>query len=340
MSGLTPVSFKKGRAHEPRLSAPYVAGKRHERYWTDEEIAVLRERYPTVGAQGCVPFLPRRSIPKIRQQANGLGLKAPVVRAPQQRHVYGPEMDERIRTAWPLLKGRGAVSGLADELGVPRHWLTTRMRHLGLTQPHKKEPNWTAAEVALMRRVPLHNPDRCADIFREHGFVRSATSIMVKAKRLEISRRTHETLSAGGAARILGVDAKHVTALCIAGDLRAGRRGSKRLAQQGGDAWAIEPSELRRYILDHVERVDIRKVEKVAFVALIAGADAIDPDAEPIIATDEALRAANCALTERVAQLQAENARLRALAERAAPTPARKRASWRDCSVRGRRRFA
>lgn len=340
MSGLTPVSFKKGRDHEPRLSTPYVPGKRHERYWTDDEIAILRERYPTVGPRGCVPFLPRHSIPKIYAKANGLGLKAPGDRTTHQRRDYGPEMDERIRTAWPLLKGRGAVSCLADELGVPRHWLTTRMIRLGLTQPHKKEPNWTAAEVALMRRVPLHDPERCSVIFREHGFARSATSIMVKAKRLAISRRTHETLSARGAARILGIDDKGVTALCISGDLKAGRRGTKRLAQQGGDAWAIEPTDLRRYILDYIERIDVRKVEKVAFVALLAGSDAIDPALEPIASDDEGLREANRALTERVAQLHAENAQLRLAADRSAPAPARQRVSWRDRVSGSRRRSA
>jgi hypothetical protein len=37
-----------------------------------------------------------------------------------------------------------------------------------------------------------------------------------------------------------------------------------------------EPAELRRYILDNLERIDIRKVEKHSFVSLIAQ---VPPDA-------------------------------------------------------------
>lgn len=270
MNSLTPVSFKKPLTSEPRLSPRYVPGRRSERFWTEEEKAVLREHYPTGGAKACQARLPNRTITTIFQQAGKLGLSAPKQPEKRARHDYPPELDERIRAAWPTLRGKGAVAALADELQVPRWWLTKRATKLHLTMPHKKEPAWTEAENALMRSVPLHDPDRCAKIFREHGFNRSPTAIVVRAKRLEISRRTHETLSARAAAKILGVDDKHVTALCISGDLVAGRRGSKRLAQQGGDAWAIEPQDLRRYVLDFLERIDIRKVDKVAFVSLIA----------------------------------------------------------------------
>lgn len=274
MTGLTPVSFKKGRASEPRLSPRYVPGRRHERFWTDEEKAVLLEHFPKSGAKACQARLPSRTITTIYQQAYKLGLKAPNAPEARERHAYGPEMDERIRAAWPELKGRGAVIGLADRLGVPRWWLSKQAARLGLSKPHSKEPRWTEAEDALMTKVPLHDPHRAALIFREHGYSRTATAIVVRAKRLDLSRRTHETLSARGAARILGVDDKTVTTWCIAGDIKAGRRGSKRLVQQGGDAWAIEPADLRRFIIDHIERIDIRKVEKFAFVALIATAAA------------------------------------------------------------------
>ncbi|MBP2495008.1 hypothetical protein ABID82_005007 [Methylobacterium sp. PvP062] len=271
MNALKPVSFQKERAHEPRISAPYVPGKRHERYWTEEEIAILRSRYGAVGPSGCVPFLPRHSLAKIYAKANALGLRAPAAPLERKPAEFTPEMDARIRDAFPTLTRRGAVAALAVELDVRRHQLSRRMAELGLTMPRLKEPNWTDAEVALMRRVPLHDPKKASRIFREHGFSRSATSITVKAKRLNLSRRTHETLSAHAAARILGVDEKFVTTRCIDGRLKAGRRGTERRIQQGGDVWTIEPAELRRFILDHLGHIDIRKVDKFAFVELLVG---------------------------------------------------------------------
>ena len=70
----------------------------------------------------------------------------------------------------------------------------------------RASPPWTAAEEALMKQVPLHDPDRCAKIFREHGFSRSPTAIVVRAKRLDLSRRYRETLSATQIGKLLGVD--------------------------------------------------------------------------------------------------------------------------------------
>ena len=273
MTKLAPVSFKKGRASKPRLSAPRVPGKQHRRFWTDAERTIVAKYYPEGGLQACQAHLSGRSSSSIYQLVRKLGLARAGLPLFRKKHVFTAELDQRIREEWVLLNGRkkGEVGELADRLGIDRWVLTKRATMLGLTMPHKKEPPWTAAEDALMKKVPLHSPDKCADIFREHGFSRSPTAIVVRAKRIDLSRRTHDTLSARAAALILGIDSKGVTALCISGDIKAGRRASKRLPQQGGEAWAIAPAELRRYIIDHVERIDLRKVEKFAFVELLAG---------------------------------------------------------------------
>lgn len=149
-------------------------------------------------------------------------------------------MDARIREEWALLDGKkkGAVQGLATRLGVPRDFVTRRATAMGLVIPNfRKEPNWTAAEDELMRQVPLHDPEKASRIFREHGFPRSASAIIVRAKRLELSRRdTREQLSATKAAKILGVDAKWNTSWILSGDLVAKKRDDNRTAQQGGSS--------------------------------------------------------------------------------------------------------
>jgi len=279
-AGLAPVPFTRRRASAPRLSKPYVPGKRDERFWTDAEDAVIRQHFPAGGAPACLVHLPPHRTPSgVYQRAGKLGLSGAAKRGggPKVRIPVPDDIDETIRAAWGEMDGRkrGEVEALAGRLGVPRWWLTKRLTRLGLTVPHKKEPPWTAAEEALMANVPLHSPDLCARIFREHGYRRSPTAIIVKAKRLGLSRRaTRDTLSAREAARILGVDDKTVTLLCIDGSLKAGRRGSKRLPQQGGDAWAIKPADLRAWVIEHVGDIDIRKVDKFAFVdLLVSGVD-------------------------------------------------------------------
>lgn len=269
---LARVSFKKGRASSPRISAPYTPGKHSRRFWTEEENAVLRKNFPKGGLAACGARLPERSRGAIYGQAHKLGLHAPG--GYRQPIVVPAGLDDRLREEWPLLSGRSAVRDLAERLGMPRWWVSDRARKLGLSTAQKKEPPWTAAETDLMKRVPLYDPDRCAQIFRDHGFQRSPTAIVVRAKRLDLSRRaTRPTLSGTQAAKILGVDNKTLTQWCVAGELAATRRGDNRTPQQGGSVWDIERATLRQYVIDQLHRIDIRKVDKVAFVHLLVGDD-------------------------------------------------------------------
>lgn len=272
---LAPVSFRRPVQHEPRLSPVRVPGRHDKRFWSDAEIAIIREHYPAGGAVACLARLPgHRTKSGVYMQARKLGLEAPKGGGPRVRLDIPDDVDDTIRREWPMLDGkkRGEVAALAERLGVPRWWLSQRARKLGLTQPHRKEPPWTKAEIALMEKVPLHDPDRCAEIFRDHGYRRSPTAIVVKAKRLDLSRRaTRPEWSATRTARVLGVDGKTVTRWILEWGLPATKRADKRLAQQGGSSWDITKHDLRRWILDHLEYVDLRKVDKFEFVALIAG---------------------------------------------------------------------
>ena len=280
MSGLTPVSFRKGRAAAPRLSAPRVPGRNDVRFWTAAEDEVIRRFYPAGGAQACLVELLRigrhhRHTRTIYNRAKALEVRfeGPKGGRKTRTRITDPEIDARIQAGWPLLAGRGAVTRFADALGVPRHWLTARATRLGLTLPHRKEPAWTAAETALMSKVPLNNPARAAAIFREHGFARSPTAIVIRAKRLSLSRRRTDVFSGTSAAKVLGVDNKTFSSWCVAGHVPAERRGTNRLPQQGGDSWSITPADLRRFVLDNLERIDIRKVDKFAFVDLLVNGE-------------------------------------------------------------------
>lgn len=271
---LTPVPFSKPRGHRERISKPYVPGRHSDRYWTSDELDVIRAHFATGGAPACLAHLPAHRTPSgVYQQARKLGLKAKEGGGKKQRIETPPDFDEILRRAYAAMSGkkRGEVNALADGLGLPRWFVTKRATKLGLTMPHRKEPPWTAAEDALLRKVPLLDLEKCAEIFRQHGFMRSPTAINVRSKRQALSRRaTRETVSAREAALILGIDSKAVTAWCIAGELPAARREDQRSSQQGGSAWAIHPADLRIFILNHLDRIDFRKVEKFAFVDLIA----------------------------------------------------------------------
>lgn len=279
MSALQPVSFRMPAQRQPRLSTPYVPGKTHERFWSAKELDTVKHYYPKGGTAACLAHLgPHRTPSGVYQQASKLGLRAPAGTASDKTTAKKAEkiappagFNEALRAFYQEGDGkkRGECNAFADSWNLPRWWVTKRATALGLVLPHKKEPPWTRAEEALMAKVPLHDVNKCAEIFRQHGFNRSPTAIMVKAKRLNLSRRYKATFSATGAARVLGVDIKWITSEILRGALRAEKRPTKRLAQQGGDPWSIERASLRAYIIEHLGRVDMRKVDKFAFVDVL-----------------------------------------------------------------------
>jgi hypothetical protein len=280
LSALTPVTFRKGRASLPRLSPKREPGRTSGKFWTGAEDAVLREHYAEHGQDGCATRLPGRSKSAIYIRARLLAI---TYRGLKWKRGPKPDVDdETIRAGWAELEGRGAVSAFADRLGVKRPWLSRRALALGLTLPHRKGPKWSGAEVALLARAPLHDLKRASRFFAEHGFRRSPAAIGVRAERESISRRdSRDSFSATQAGALLGVERKTVASWILAGELAADRRADRRLPQQGGSSFAIDPDELRRFVIDNLERIDLRKVEKFAFVALLAEATRLRPRAAP-----------------------------------------------------------
>ena len=119
-----------------------------------------------------------------------------------------------------------------------------------------------------MKDVPLQDPEKCSEIFRAHGFKRTATAIMVRTKCINLSRKYTDTLSARDASKIIGWDNKTVCEYCLKGLIKSSRRKTKRLPQQGGSPHSIERTDLRQFVIDNLELIDLRKVDKFAMMDL------------------------------------------------------------------------
>ncbi len=251
-----------------------MSATRKELAWTEAEKAIVRQYFPTGGAEACRPLLPSRSKGAIATKAWLLGLEAPkkssAARKPYAHHPTSEAMDQTIRERHAQMdgKGNGEITTLALELGVPRDWLTRRMTVLGLTLSRRKEPDWTPAEDVLFETLPLHNPKRAAQILREHGFSRTPTAIVMHARKLKIARH-RGAYSAHQVAEIFGLDSKTVCQLLERGDLAGQKADDARTIQQGGSRWEVTPEALRTYVRENIERIDLRKVDKLAFFNLI-----------------------------------------------------------------------
>lgn len=250
-------------------------------FWTTREDAILREHYPAGGPAPCQALLPNRSVQAIYTRARTLNLRD--TRSMDQRvrfrdyrkqPKYRPsaDLDEQIRAVYNSEAfGKGAIKPLADRWGVPGWWIKKRAVEIGCARPIK-EPPWSDAELELLERHAWKRLPVIARLFRAAGYRRTETAIAVQRKRQECSTRDPHHYTANQLAKLLGVDLKVVTRWCGMGWLPAARRGTERTELQGGDHWWIARKDLRQFVLEHVERVELRKItDSRWFVDLIAG---------------------------------------------------------------------
>lgn len=254
----------------PMHGAPRSGARR---FWTTRELALLREHYPTGGVLACLPRLPGRSARAVYGMACKLRLPGPdTLRRegrPRQRYSTSPQIDDAIRRGYPKATGVGAVVALAQAVGRPRWWVSRRAAALGLVAPRFRQPPWTDAEAEIVAGNAHRSPATIVRKLRRAGFERTETAVAVKVKRLGADTTDPDHWTARGFAAVMGVDSTTVSAWIAKGWLQAKRRGTERTAAQGGDQWWIHRKAARRFVLENLAAVDLRKVEKYAFVSLL-----------------------------------------------------------------------
>lgn len=242
--------------------------------WTCVELKILRDVYLREGANAATNALPGRSLAAVYNQAAKYSLVSPVCRSSvrlQSRWTPSPFVDERIRALYAQSPQKDTLHTLSRQTGYPHWWLKKRALALGVAKLRRKEPPWSEAEIELLAEVGHLCLDRQAKRFRAHGFCRTATAIAVMRKRRGYAVADSDILSATGLARALGVDGKTVTRWISRGWLAATRKGTDRLAVQGGDIWQIRPADARRFIVEYTAHVPIERANKFWLVDLLSG---------------------------------------------------------------------
>lgn len=187
------------------------------------------------------------------------------------KYPITPEMDALIRRVYRTEgTGNDQVRDLARRLGLPRWKVSRRALQLGVRENRIKEPAWSAAELEKLEAHAHLSPGRISILFARAGYRRTDTAITLKLRRLRL-RQNLKGMSAHQVAECFGVDSKTVTRWIRHGLLHADRRGTERTEAQGGDMWFIRDKYLRRFVLENLQVVDLRKVDKFWFVDLLTG---------------------------------------------------------------------
>lgn len=241
------------------------------RSWHTRELRVIREYYAANGVAACAPLLPDRTPGAIHQAARHLGIRYSGQSHTRRRYTTSEHMDNLIRAAYqsPDLN-KGVIRDLAARIQRPGWWIRERGIKLDVAMPNFSDPPWTEPEVQLLQLHAHKHPNTIVRHFRRAGYRRSETAIVVKRKRIDCDTHDPNHYTAGGLAKIMGVNPKTTARWIGAGRLKAKRRGTHRTDAQGGDQWWIHRSEVREFLLAHVSEWDHRKVDKWWLVDILA----------------------------------------------------------------------
>jgi hypothetical protein len=177
------------------------------------------------------------------------------------------EMHNEIRKIYqnPV---RGERTNYARKVGIPLWAITKYAMHQGWIEKQKKEPNWSVPELKILGRNAHLNPTRIQFKLKQEGFKRTINGIVLKRKAMRLLQNLNGQ-SAASVADCLGVDIHFVLRAIKGGRLKATRRETHRTDSQGGDIWYIKDRDIKEYVLDHLNEIDVRKVDKYWFVDIL-----------------------------------------------------------------------
>lgn len=177
-------------------------------------------------------------------------------------------IDSLIRDAYLRQRtgDRSALASATRQLGWTRSAVCKRGAELGIART--KEKAWSEPEQQLLEQFGHLAPTGIQRKLNEAGFSRSIAAIQVKINRNRIKSNL-DGYSACQLADALGVDVRKVLRWIQQGFLKAERRGTQRMPQQGGDIWWISDRGVRRFVLRFPQEIDLARVEKIWFLNLL-----------------------------------------------------------------------
>ncbi len=159
---------------------------------------------------------------------------------------------------------RGRAAEIAKDLGIPAWHVKRRAQLLGLSRPWPKDrKEWTEEEVLFLQ---AHAGKRRVEWIGQE-LKRSTSSVILKLKRLSISRLVTEGYTLRRLMDCFGYDHKKIDEWIASGLLKATRVGTARR----DDIWHTDDREVLRFMLAHPETFRLDRVDQEWFVRLVFG---------------------------------------------------------------------
>jgi hypothetical protein len=181
-----------------------------------------------------------------------------VRRAREKKYRWTPERDALLRERYAS-RVKGRALEIATAFGWPKWVITRRAGELALARP--KEARWTAEQDAFLLE---HAGTRTANWMAKR-LGRTLTAVVVRLKRLHISRRVQDGLTARDVAACFGIDGHEVARWIEQGKLVAKRRGTAR----ANDPHVIQPQAIRQFVRRYPTAFRLDKVDQLWFMDLV-----------------------------------------------------------------------
>lgn len=163
------------------------------------------------------------------------------------------------------------------EKKYPRWYVRKLVGELGLART--REERWSAPEEQyIIDHYPQMGKKKLqAGIMRLSGIRRSYTAIWMKTRRLGMMDVEDDSFTLHGLCNFFwsGQENHQIIYRWINnGWLKAKRRGTLRKKIQGGDQWYFAPEWVRSFIIAHPDEIDLRLVDRIPFIKLLASESA------------------------------------------------------------------
>lgn len=205
----------------------------------------------------------------ITEQARRLGL-------PRKQHwarvTPTPEMDQAIRAEYAGTRV-GIGRRIAQRFNVDPGWVKTRARQLGLTRSTQRYLSpWTAEEDEIIEEMHDRGGVRfVANQLKKAGYARSHHAILCRVHHLGLRWKSREVYNAGEVAAAMGVDSKTITRWIGFGYLKARKSNVSDFHQEEEPHnWLIKPTDIRRFLVEHVARYRLATCDRFWFVAMLS----------------------------------------------------------------------
>lgn len=182
------------------------------------------------------------------------------------KHIWRPEYDKYLRAHYygGLKRRFEVLNRMIRETGLPRWYIKKHAARLGLSMHQDKRP-WTAAEEGIIERFV----GKVSALTIAKRLKRTESSVVLKIKRMGLSRRVRNGYTMRDLEECLGEDHRRIQQWIANGWLPDRLQSTRRHDGNGRDIHRFQEKDILGFLRRHPEEINLGKVDAIWFLDLV-----------------------------------------------------------------------